>query len=74
MKRGTTLAAISREAGLESSSLANALTRHWPKGERLYRSGKPHPIKRQRPILYASGNAAIDVSTRPSSVSRAAPS
>ncbi|MDX5629606.1 MULTISPECIES: helix-turn-helix transcriptional regulator [unclassified Brenneria] len=34
-KRGTTLAAISREAGLASSTLANALTRHWPKGERL---------------------------------------
>lgn len=34
-KQGTTLAAISREAGLASSTLANALTRHWPKGERL---------------------------------------
>ncbi|MFP1729776.1 helix-turn-helix domain-containing protein [Lonsdalea quercina] len=34
-KRGTTLAAVSREAGLASSTLANALTRHWPKGERL---------------------------------------
>ncbi|PHM52365.1 helix-turn-helix domain-containing protein [Xenorhabdus hominickii] len=32
-KRGTTLAAISREAGLSSSTLANALTRPWPKGE-----------------------------------------
>ncbi|MFE8100896.1 helix-turn-helix transcriptional regulator [Brenneria goodwinii] len=34
-KQGTTLAAISRGAGLASSTLANALTRHWPKGERL---------------------------------------
>lgn len=34
-KRGTTLAAVSRKAGLASSTLANALTRHWPKGERL---------------------------------------
>ncbi|MEQ9899663.1 helix-turn-helix transcriptional regulator [Pectobacterium punjabense] len=34
-KQGTTLSAISREAGLASSTLANALTRHWPKGERL---------------------------------------
>ncbi|WJV54677.1 helix-turn-helix transcriptional regulator [Prodigiosinella aquatilis] len=34
-KRGTTMAAVSREAGLASSTLANALTRHWPKGERL---------------------------------------
>ncbi|HEF8783992.1 TPA: helix-turn-helix domain-containing protein [Providencia alcalifaciens] len=32
-KRGTTLAAISREAGLSSSTLANALSRPWPKGE-----------------------------------------
>lgn len=34
-KRGTSLAALSRQAGLASSTLANALTRHWPKGERL---------------------------------------
>ncbi|WP_038216408.1 helix-turn-helix domain-containing protein [Xenorhabdus bovienii] len=32
-KRGTTLAAVSREAGLSSSTLANTLTRPWPKGE-----------------------------------------
>jgi len=34
-KRGTTLAAVSREAGLASSTLANALIRPWPKGEML---------------------------------------
>ncbi len=34
-KKGTTLAAVSRKAGLASSTLVNALTRHWPKGERL---------------------------------------
>ncbi len=34
-KRGTSLAAVSRNAGLASSTLANALTKHWPKGERL---------------------------------------
>ncbi|WP_233965951.1 helix-turn-helix domain-containing protein [Pectobacterium polaris] len=34
-KRGTSLAAVSRNAGLASSTLANALKRHWPKGERL---------------------------------------
>nr|WP_253283077.1 helix-turn-helix transcriptional regulator [Cedecea davisae] len=34
-KKGTSLAAVSRKAGLASSTLANALTRHWPKGERL---------------------------------------
>ncbi|ECG1893531.1 transcriptional regulator [Salmonella enterica subsp. enterica] len=34
-KKGTSLAAVSRKAGLSSSTLSNALTRHWPKGERL---------------------------------------
>ncbi|ELR4953294.1 helix-turn-helix domain-containing protein [Salmonella enterica] len=34
-KRGTSLAALSRQSGLASSTLANALTRHWSKGERL---------------------------------------
>ncbi len=31
-KRGTSLSAISREAGLASSTLSNALHRPWPKG------------------------------------------
>jgi len=34
-KQGTSLAAVSREAGLSSSTLANALFRPWPKGEWL---------------------------------------
>ncbi|RRZ89364.1 helix-turn-helix transcriptional regulator [Erwinia sp. 198] len=34
-KRGTNLSAVSREAGLAASTLANALRRPWPKGERL---------------------------------------
>ncbi|EDU9156320.1 helix-turn-helix domain-containing protein [Salmonella enterica] len=34
-KRGTSLSALSRQAGLASSTLANALTRRGPKGERL---------------------------------------
>lgn len=34
-KHGTSLAALSREAGLSSSTLANALSRPWPKGELL---------------------------------------
>ncbi|CDG90204.1 conserved hypothetical protein [Xenorhabdus bovienii str. feltiae Florida] len=32
-KRGTTLAAISRDAGFNSSTLANTLSCPWPKGE-----------------------------------------
>ncbi|EAW0681532.1 helix-turn-helix domain-containing protein [Salmonella enterica] len=34
-KRGTSLSAVSRSSGLASPTLANALIRHWPKGERL---------------------------------------
>lgn len=34
-KRGTTLAALSRAQGYASSTLANTLCRHWPKGERI---------------------------------------
>ncbi len=34
-KKGTSLAAVSRSAGLSSSTLANALLRPWPKGEKL---------------------------------------
>ncbi|WP_029590931.1 helix-turn-helix domain-containing protein [Franconibacter pulveris] len=34
-KRKTSLAALSRAHGLSSSTLANALTRPWPKGEQL---------------------------------------
>lgn len=34
-KHGTSLAALSRKAGLSSSTLANPLTRPWPKGELL---------------------------------------
>ncbi|MBP2847934.1 MULTISPECIES: helix-turn-helix domain-containing protein [Dickeya] len=34
-KRGTTMAAVSRAAGLNSSTLGNALNRPWPKGEQL---------------------------------------
>lgn len=34
-KNGTSLAALSRHEGLSSSTLANALSRPWPKGEWL---------------------------------------
>lgn len=34
-KRGTTLSAVSRNAGLSSSTLSNALSRSWPKGEKV---------------------------------------
>lgn len=34
-KTGTTLAAVSRDAGLSSTTLSNALLRPWPKGEMI---------------------------------------
>ncbi|HBS5891122.1 TPA: helix-turn-helix domain-containing protein [Klebsiella aerogenes] len=43
-KRGTSLAKLSREAGLASSTLSNTLTRPWPKGEWLIAIAlKVHP-------------------------------
>ena len=45
-KRGMTLAALSRAAGLSSSTLANALTRPWPKGEWMIADSiKGHPCQ-----------------------------
>ncbi|MEM8350835.1 helix-turn-helix transcriptional regulator [Morganella morganii] len=34
-KRGTSLSALSRNAGLQPSTLNNALARRWPKGEKI---------------------------------------
>ncbi|MEY0416660.1 helix-turn-helix domain-containing protein [Providencia rettgeri] len=34
-KKGSSLSQISRSAGLNSSTLNNALSRRWPKGERI---------------------------------------
>lgn len=34
-RRGTILARLSRESGLASTTLNNALARRWPKGERI---------------------------------------
>ncbi|QXO61519.1 helix-turn-helix domain-containing protein [Morganella morganii] len=34
-KRGTSLSALSRNAGLRSVTLNNALARRWPKGEKI---------------------------------------
>lgn len=45
-KRGTTLAAVSRNSGLKSSTLANALVRPWPKGEWIIANAlNLHPSK-----------------------------
>ena len=34
-KKGTSMSALSRENGLASTTLANALERPWPRGERI---------------------------------------
>ena len=45
-KQGTTLAEVSRAAGLSSSTLANAITRPWPKGEWIIADAlKIHPAE-----------------------------
>ncbi|MCP1439637.1 Ner family transcriptional regulator [Erwinia persicina] len=55
-KRGTNLSALSRQAGLASSTLANALRRPWPKGERLIAEAldiapeKIWPTRYQHPV------------------------
>jgi len=51
-KRGTTLSAVSREAGLASSTLANTLIRRWPKGERLIAEALGVPPEQIWPSRY----------------------
>lgn len=34
-KRGTSVAGVSRKAGLASATLSNVLSRSWPRGEKL---------------------------------------
>lgn len=46
-KKGTSLAEVSRKAGLSSSTLSNALVRSWPKGELIIAQAigiEPHEI------------------------------
>lgn len=52
-KRGTTLSAVSRQAGLASSTLTNALIRPWPKGERLIAEALQKHPKEIWPSRYA---------------------
>lgn len=37
-KTGTTMAALSRQSGLSSSTLSNVLYRKWPRGEKIVSS------------------------------------
>lgn len=53
-KRGTSVAALSREAGLASATLSNALTRHWPKGERIIADALDVTSEEIWPLRYRS--------------------
>ncbi len=56
-KRGTSMAAVSREAGLASSTLANALSRPRPKGEWLIaRALNVHPAKSGLAVMRKKAN------------------
>jgi len=60
-KKGTTLAAVSRQAGLGSSTLANALSRSWPKGEGLIAAALGiHPAEIWPSRYYDSAGKLID--------------
>ncbi|MGB7800838.1 helix-turn-helix domain-containing protein [Buttiauxella sp.] len=51
-KKGTSLAAESRAVGLSSSTLANALTRPWAKGEMLISKAIGVPVEEIWPSRY----------------------
>ncbi|WP_126355698.1 helix-turn-helix domain-containing protein [Cedecea lapagei] len=53
-KKGTSLAALSRKSGLASSTLANALSRPWPKGERLIAEELGIPPEQIWPSRYSA--------------------
>nr|WP_281074535.1 helix-turn-helix transcriptional regulator [Klebsiella quasivariicola] len=60
-KKGISLAALSRENGLADSTLANALTKHWPKGERIIAEAlgrTPQEIRHSR-YYYEDGKPII---------------
>lgn len=64
-KKGTSMAAVSRQSGLCSTTLANALARPWPKGEWLIAEAigiTPQEIWPSR--YYAEDGALIDRQAR----------
>lgn len=62
-KKGTTLAAASRAAGLSSSTLANALSRSWPKGELLIAKAIGVPAAQIWPSRYYDGTGKVIIKT-----------
>lgn len=68
-KKRTTLAAVSRKAGLGSSTLANALARPWAKGEMLIAQALGVPPSSIWPSRYFDeNNCRILRSVRPAKV------
>lgn len=59
-KKGTSLAALSRDSGLSSSTLANALTKPWPKGEYLIAEALGVHPSVIWPTRYYKNNVLID--------------
>lgn len=55
-KKGTSLAALSRQSGLSSSTLANALSRPWAKGEMLISKAIGVPAEDIWPSRYYDAN------------------
>lgn len=60
-KKGTTLAAQSRAAGLSSSTLANALSRSWPRGEMLIARAIGVPAAQIWPSRYFDAQGKVIV-------------
>ncbi|WP_208951374.1 helix-turn-helix transcriptional regulator [Rahnella sp. ChDrAdgB13] len=58
-KQGTTLVAVSRAAGLSSSTLSNALSRPWPKGEMLIASALNIPPAQIWPSRYFDAHGQL---------------
>jgi Ner family transcriptional regulator len=61
-KKGTSLAAVSRESGLSSSTLANALSRPWAKGEMLISKAIGVPAEDIWPSRYFDPNTRKPIS------------
>ncbi|ACT05304.1 putative transcriptional regulator, Nlp [Dickeya chrysanthemi Ech1591] len=59
-KKGTSMSAVSRQAGLSSTTLANALFRPWPKGEWLIAKAIGVPPEDIWPSRYFDNGELID--------------
>ncbi|MFB1118802.1 helix-turn-helix domain-containing protein [Dickeya dadantii subsp. dieffenbachiae] len=59
-KKGTSMSAVSRQAGLSSTTLANALFRPWPKGEWLIATAIGVPPEDIWPSRYFDNGTLID--------------